>query len=166
MLRLRGWRIEGERPPFNRYVMVAAPHTSNWDFPFTMAMALVMRIDIHWTGKAALFRGPQGIFFRWMGGVPVNRSERQNIVQQMIDVFDRVKSMVLVIQPEGSRSKVREWKSGFYHIALGAGVPIVLGFIDFKRKVGGLFGHMNPTGDYEKDLEYIKSFYTDVAGKK
>lgn len=173
-LKAFGWEGEGAPPEHGRYVLIAAPHTSNWDFPFTLAFAWVYGIEMRWMGKHTLFEGPLGWFFRWAGGVPVVRHERRSVVQQMIDLFDEreklppgdpKRKLALVVPVEGTRSRVPHWKSGFYHIARGAHVPIVLGYLDYRRKRGG-FGHvLEPTGDLVADMEILRAFYADKVGK-
>lgn len=164
-LRLSGWRLEGKFYDLPKYVMIAAPHTSNWDFPVTLGICFAARAKIYWMGKSTLFKGPLGPIMRWLGGVPVDRSKSNNLVQQMVDVFNRSEQLVLTIPPEGTRSKVRQWKTGFYHIAVGAQVPIVLAFLDFRRKVGGFGPVFYPTGNVEQDMADIQAFYKDIVGK-
>lgn len=164
-LRLAGWRLEGKFYDLPKYVMIAAPHTSNWDFPVTLGICFAARAKIYWMGKSSLFKGPLGPVMRWLGGVPVDRSKSNNLVQQMVDVFNRSEQLVLTIPPEGTRAKVRQWKSGFYHIAVGAQVPIVLAFLDFRRKVGGFGPVFHPTGNVEQDMAAIQAFYKDIVGK-
>lgn len=164
-LKLSGWRLEGKFPDLPKYVMIAAPHTSNWDFPVTLGICFAARAKIYWMGKASLFKGPLGPIMRWLGGVPVDRSKSNNLVQQMVDVFNNSERLVLTIPPEGTRSKVKQWKSGFYHIAVGAKVPIVLAFLDFRRKVGGFGPVFEPTGNVDQDMRDIQAFYKDIVGK-
>lgn len=165
-LKLAGWKIEGEPPKADRYVLIAAPHTSNWDFPLTLALAFRMKIKVFWMGKSSLFHGPMGPIMRWLGGIPVDRQQANGLVQQIVDQFNRCKELIVVIPPEGTRSKATRWKSGFYHVANEARVPIALGFLDFKHKVGGINGLFETTGDYKRDLAKIQSFYSTIAGKK
>ncbi len=164
-LKLTGWKMEGQLPDAPKYVVIAAPHTSNWDFPLTIAMAFVFRIKVFWMGKDSLFRGPMGPIMKWLGGIPVDRSRSTNLVQATIDAFNRNKELIIAIPPEGTRAKVRKWKTGFYHIAHGAKVPIASGFLDFKRKVGGFGPTFMPTGDIEADMAAIKAFYANITGK-
>jgi len=164
-LALRGWRTQGTLPDVPKYVMIAAPHTSNWDLPVMLMMAFVMRADVFWMGKHSLFRGIYGPFFRWLGGVPVDRRKSNNLVDQTVDVFRQRDRFALVIAPEGTRKLTAYWKTGFYHIARGAGVPIVLGFIDYRKKVGGVGPVITPSGDLEHDMAEIREFYADITGK-
>ncbi|MDK2125697.1 lysophospholipid acyltransferase family protein [Parachitinimonas caeni] len=165
MLRLTGWKLEGKFPELPKYVMIAAPHTSNWDFPVTLGICFAARAKIYWMGKSSLFVGPMGPIMRWLGGIAVDRSKSNNLVQQIVDVYNRSERLVITIPPEGTRSKVREWKTGFYHIAVGAKVPIALAFLDFKRKVGGFGPMFYPTGNLEQDMLNIQAFYKDITGK-
>jgi len=165
ILSLTGWRTEGLLPPDPRFVLVGAPHTSNWDLPFTLLMAFAFRARIHWMGKKAIFRRPFKGFFQWLGGIPVERSQSENLVEQSIQHFQRNEQLILTIAPAGTRKRVIRWKSGFYHIACGANVPIVLGFLDYRRKVGGFGPLIYPTGNIAADMETIRTFYDGVAGK-
>ena len=165
-LRLAGWTIEGHAPALNKYVLIAAPHTSNWDFPLAMAIAFELKIKLFWVGKASLFKGPFGFFMKWCGGLPVERGKKIGQVSQLAAEFGRHQQMVIAIAPEGTRKAVSGWKSGFYHIAREADVPLVLGFLDFRRKVGGLHTVFPLTGDYSSDLAGIQSFYRNICGKR
>ena len=165
MLRVGGWQIKGEPPRQAKCIVIAYPHTSNWDVPYTLAISLQMRLHIYWMGKSSLFRGPTGLFMRWLGGIPVYIGETRNTVQQMIDRFDASDELILVIAPEANRAYVDQWKTGFYHIAAGAGVPIVLGYLDFERRQGGYLGSIMPSGDLEGDLASIKAEYRGIKGK-
>lgn len=165
ILSLAGWRTEGRLPPIPKFVLVGAPHTSNWDLPFTLLMAFALRARIHWLGKTAIFRRPFNGFFQWLGGIPVERARSDNLVEQSIRQFQRNERLILTIAPAGTRQPVLKWKSGFYHIARGAGVPIVLGFLDYRRKVGGIGPVVYPTGNIAADMESIRAFYDGVTGK-
>jgi 1-acyl-sn-glycerol-3-phosphate acyltransferase len=165
ILRLAGWRTEGRLPQIPKFVLVGAPHTSNWDLPFTLLMAFAFRARIHWLGKKAIFRRPFKGFFQWLGGIPVQRSRSGNLVEQSIQQFQRNENLILTIAPSGTRKSVVKWKSGFYHIACGAEVPIVLGFLDYQRKVGGFGPLVYPTGNFSADMKTITAFYDGVSGK-
>jgi len=145
--------------------MIAAPHTSNWDFPIMMFMAFKLGGKLCWMGKAAIFRKPFGGFFKWLGGIPIDRTRSSNVVAQMVDKFHQAERLILTIPPSGTRTSVRKWKTGFYHIASGANVPVVLGFLDFKRKTGGIGPVMTLTGDMEQDMQRIRAFYFNIEGK-
>ena len=165
MLSLLGWRKEGELPKHSRYVLIAAPHTSSWDFPLMIALAFVYDVDLRWMGKVELFESALGPMFRRLGGVPVIRSERRNMVGQMADLFRSREEFVLAVPAEGTRSYTDRWKSGFYHIAREAEVPIVLGFLDFGRRVGGLGPAVVPSGDLRADMDRIRAFYKPIQGR-
>lgn len=164
-LRIMGWRLEGAAPRIGKYVMVCAPHTTNWDGVFLIAFAFVFGLDLRWLGKKSLLKFPFKNALLWLGMIPVDRSQKTNLVQQMIEEFKKSDSLVLAIPPEGTRKQVGEWKTGFYHIAAGAKVPVVLGFIDFANKRLGIGGVFHPTGDAESDIPQIQNFYRDIKGK-
>lgn len=164
-LKAFGWRVEGGVPDVRKAVVVAAPHTSNWDFPFTMAVAFALDLEIHWLGKHTLFTSPFGPFFKWMGGIAVDRRARGNLVSQVVEVLNQHDDLMLIVPPEGTRSRASRWKTGFYYIATGADVPIILGFLDFEKKCGGLGHVFRPTGDIAADMAAIRDFYQDVKGK-
>lgn len=164
-LRILGWRLVGEARLHPKCVIIAAPHTSNWDFLYGLAIAYSANIRPGFIGKDSLFRWPLGYFFRALGGIPVNRRERKNAVHQLADVFNERDSLLLAIAPEGTRSKVDYWKTGFYYIALEAKVPILLGFFDYERKVAGFGPYIFPSGDIAADMQVIQKFYADKKGK-
>jgi len=164
-LRLFGWRREGTPPDIPKYVVIAAPHTTNWELPTALMAAFAFRIKIYWMGKDSLFRFPFGGLFRWLGGIPVNRSKSTGLVARTVETFDENKNLVIVMAPEGTRSKTGNWKTGFYHIARGAGVPIVLAFLDYRRKVVGIGPVVTPTGDIDTDMREMRRFYADITGK-
>ena len=165
ILRLVGWRVEDKLPDGKKYVLIGAPHTSNWDFVFMLLFRDALGIKAHWTAKDTFFRGPWGALLKKIGGIPVNRRSRHNFVDQIVAAFRQAEEMILVIAPEGTRSMTGYWKSGFYYMALGAGVPIALGFLDYARKVGGVSATLVPTGDIQADFTAIREFYTGIAGK-
>ena len=164
-LKMAGWRRAGHPPDVPKYVLIAAPHTSNWDFPITLAMVFSFRMKICWLGKAALFRWPFRGLFHWLGGIPVDRSKANHMVAQSVRRFAEKARMVMVISPEGTREKVPYWKTGFYRIAEGARVPIAIGFLDYFHKVGGFGRLFHPSGDIEADMEKIRGFYAGIRGK-
>jgi 1-acyl-sn-glycerol-3-phosphate acyltransferase len=164
-LRATGWQAEGPRPAARRFVLIAAPHTSNWDLVYLLALAAVYDIGISWMGKDALFRGPFGGVIRRLGGIPVDRTHRGNLVRQMAELFERSERLVLVVPAEGTRSYAAHWRSGFYHIARTAGVPVVLGYLDYRRKRGGFGPELVLTGDVGQDMDEIRSFYSDKVGR-
>jgi 1-acyl-sn-glycerol-3-phosphate acyltransferase len=160
-----GWHFAGEPPDVPQYVLIAAPHTSNLDFLAMLALDFAFQVGAVWMGKASLFRGPLGPIFRHLGGIPIDRNSRHNVVEQAVRAFQHSERMVLVIAPEGTRARTKRWKTGFYYIALGAGVPIVLGFMDYGRKTVGLGPTLMPSGDIEADMGIIRDFYKDKEGK-
>lgn len=163
--RYNGWQAHGVVPSPRRFVLIAAPHTSNWDFLNFIGLTADLGIKPHFMGKSSLFRWPWRNFMLDMGGVPVDRSSSQNYVQQMIEEFGRRDEFMLTIAPEGTRGNVRSWKTGFYHIAMGAKVPIVIGMMDYPSKTGGLGAAIWPTGDYEADMKEVAKYYTKVTPK-
>ncbi|WP_286694847.1 lysophospholipid acyltransferase family protein [Spongiibacter sp. UBA1325] len=165
--RLLGWKILGEKPEHKKCVLIAVPHTSNWDFPTMMVIAFVLGLDVHWMGKHTLFpRGPLGAIMKWFGGIAVDRRKNHNMVEQMAEEFSQRDEMMLIITPEGTRSAVNRWKGGFYHIAQAAGVPVILGYVDSNTKTMGLGPAFFPTGGYDADLAEIANFYKGMRGLK
>jgi 1-acyl-sn-glycerol-3-phosphate acyltransferase len=164
-LKIFGWRLEGRLPDVDKLVVIAAPHTSNWDLPVLLSLGFALRAKACWLGKHSLFRWPLGFLFRWMGGIPVYRSASHNMVAQSVEMIRNSEKLILAIPPEGTRGKVSHWKTGFYYIALGAEIPISMGFIDYKRKVVGIGPTLYPTGDIEADMEVIRNFYANVTAK-
>ena len=162
---LGGWRILRRTPDNPKYVIIAAPHTSNWDFIYTLACALILRLRPRIMMKDAWFRWPLGYIFRWLGAIPIDRTQANGVVAQSIEAFQQKEEMVLVVPPSGTRRKVRYWKSGFYRIAHGAGVPIALGFLDYRRKVAGFGPMFPPSGVMAADMVAIQRFYSDITGK-
>jgi 1-acyl-sn-glycerol-3-phosphate acyltransferase len=156
--------VDGSLPDLPKFVLIGAPHTSNWDFILFLVVIFYLRADVRFMGKAEIFRGPFGFFFRWCGGVPVDRSRSTGLVEQMVQAFRQSERFILVIAPEGTRHKVHEWKSGFYHIAKNAGTPVVLGIVDGSRKTVRLGQIFHPTRDLEADMKTIQSFYAGVVG--
>ena len=169
VLRLLGWRTEGltaaQVAAYPKYVLIAAPHTSNWDFPFTLMVCFVLRLRVYWMGKTSLFTWPLGWLSRWLGGIAIDRGASKNTVQNTIDTFAAHERLAVIVAPEGTRGKVTHWKSGFYHIAHGAGVPIALAYLDFKHKSGGIGRMFHTTGDIANDMAEIQQFYSGVTGK-
>ena len=166
-LKLTGWRVEGALPEVARKsVLIAAPHTSNWDLPYTLMVAFALRLNIYWMGKQSIFKAPFGGLMRWLGGIPVNRSQSSNLVAASADAIRAADGpLQLIVPPEGTRSKTRYWKTGFYYIALGAQVPIVMAYMDYATKRSGLGPLFEPTGDVDADMAAIKVFYAPFKGK-
>lgn len=165
LLKILGWKKEGTLPVEKKYVMIAAPHTSNWDFLYTILIAFAFKLKIFWMGKNTLFKKPFGPLVKWMGGIPVNRDRSNNLVDETIAWFNKNERLVIVVPPEGTRSKTTYWKTGFYHIAYGAGVPILLGYLDYKRKAGGFGPTFHPTGLIDDDMVIIRDFYSNITGR-
>ncbi len=165
IFKVTGWRAEGELPDLPKFVLIAAPHTSNWDLPNMLFLSFILKAKIYWMGKDAIFRKPFRRVCMWLGGIPIDRSKSHNIVEQSIEQFQKTDKLILTVPPSGTRKKVMYWKTGFYHIAKGANVPIALGYIDYRRKAGGINQVIYPTGDIEADMKIITEFYSTVTGK-
>lgn len=163
-LAITGWKPEGEVPP-GKCVLIAAPHTSNWDFPYTLAFAAYYGIRIRWMGKHTLFRAPFGPLMRALGGIAIERHHRKNVVAAAAEMLRNSDDLILVVPAEGTRARVPHWKSGFYHIARQAHVPIVLGYLDFARKRGGFGPAVVATDDVVETMDTIRAFYADKVGK-
>jgi 1-acyl-sn-glycerol-3-phosphate acyltransferase len=162
---LFGWKIDGAGPTVPKAVIIAYPHTTNWDMPITLAIAFALGFRMHWLGKAAIFRPPFGRLMRWLGGIPVIRSRSTNLVTSIVESLADRDEVYVIIPPEGTRSKSGHWKSGFYWVVVEAGIPIILGYLDYARREGGLGETFVPSGDLEADLEKIREFYSGVEGK-
>jgi len=158
-----GWRIEGKEPDLAKYVVIVAPHTSNWDLPLFLFASFVERIKGDWLGKHTVFWWPLGPVLRAFGGIPLDRGSSRNLVQQVVDEFNARDRMILGLAPEGTRSRMPYWRSGFYHIALQAQVPIVLIFADYGRKVCGWGPTIYPTGDITADMDQIRGFCSTIT---
>ena len=165
LLKICGWRTEGRLPDIPKYVVVGAYHTSNWDFPLGILAAFAFRADMRWMGKDSLFRWPFYSLFRWMGGIPIDRTKAHGVVAESIRTFNENERMIMVIAPEGTRSKVKTWKKGFYYIAINARAPILLASLDFRRKVAGIGPLITPSGDIEADMEIIRGFFANVTAR-
>lgn len=169
---LKGWKIEGEMPEgVKKAVMTAAPHTSNWDFVWARASFYVLRVPLNYTIKKEFIKGPLGWMLKSMGAIPIDRSPktegapRRSMVEVMTELFTTRDQLYVMVTPEGTRKYVPKWKTGFYYTALNAGVPIVVGFLDYKNKRAGIGPTIYPTGNVEEDLEKIKAFYRTKTGK-
>lgn len=155
-----------QEPVPDRCVMIAAPHTSNWDFPITLAMARVSGVKISWLGKESLFKGPAGPVMRWLGGVAIDRSAPGGMVASLAKELVDHDHMVLVVPAEGTRSRTEYWKSGFYRIAEQADVPIVCAYVDRATRSGGFGPVVTPSGDLTADMDRIRAFYAGKEGLK
>jgi len=170
ILKVTNYKIIDNTPggvnSYQKAVMIAAPHTSNWDYVYTMAVFYALEIPIKYLGKESLFKFPLGILVRKLGGIPVKREQKNNLVNEMAKLInDSTEQIQLIIPAEGTRSYSKEWKSGFYHIANTAQVPIILGYLDFGRKEVGFLDVFMPTGNYEKDLIKIQKNYVGITPK-
>jgi len=164
ILKLMGWHTVYQVPAgIKKAVLVAAPHTSNWDFPICMAALKVMNVKFKFLGKIELFTGPMGWLFYALGGVPVDRSKHNSMVEAMAQVIKDADELILLIPPEGTRSAVTEWKTGFYHVARLAGVPILPGYLDYKKKEAGIAEPFHLKGEFDADLAEIKAFYRTIT---
>jgi 1-acyl-sn-glycerol-3-phosphate acyltransferase len=166
VLRLLGWRVEGEVPNLPRFVIAVAPHTSNWDFVVGAATMFALDLRLAFLGKHTLFRPPFGALMRWMGGIPVDRASPHGIVNESIDAFTRMQRRILAIAPEGTRRQVRQFKSGFLQIARGANVPVVLASLDYAAKCVRLGPTFEPGEDVEADRRRLEAFFAPVRGKR
>ncbi len=167
-LKITGWKVEGRLPPNGeKSVFIAAPHTSNWDLPYTLMVAFALKLNIYWMGKEEIFKPPFRGIMMWLGGIPVHREKSTNLVAASIEAIKTADGpLQLIVPPEGTRSGTRFWKTGFYYIAQGAQVPIVMAFMDYEKKVAGLGPVFLPTGDIDADMAAIKAFYAPFKGKR
>ncbi|MDA8485604.1 lysophospholipid acyltransferase family protein [Pseudomonas resinovorans] len=166
VLRLMGWRIEGRLPPLDKFVIIGAHHTSNWDFVLFLAVKFVLRLNARWFGKHTIFRWPfAGLMQRW-GGVPIHRHLKLNMVEQAVERFRESREFMLVISPEGTRKRVERWKMGFYHIARGADVPVVPAALDYVNRRVVIGEPFYTTGDEQADLQQLLAFYRPYVPKK
>lgn len=160
ILRVSGWKIEGEIPAeLKRCVIIGAPHTTNWDLPISLMIAFSLNSQLNWMGKASIFRFPFGGIMRWLGGIPVDREKTTNLVAATVEQLNTQPELRILIAPEGTRAKTKGWKSGFYYMADGAKVPLVLAFVDYPNKRGGIGKIMPTSGNFEADMQTIMAFY-------
>ena len=163
---LLGWKFENNFPKeLKKYIVIAAPHTSWVDFPIAILARTAAGEMIHFIGKGSLFKGPFGFFFRALGGTPVDRSSSNNLVDAIVDIFNSKEEFRLGLSPEGTRKKVDQWKTGFYYIAKGANVPIVIAGLDFENKTIKISEPYYITNDKDVDFKNLKSFFKDIKGK-
>ena len=163
-MRLTGWRVDGGLPDLPKYVLIGAPHTSNWDFVLFLGVIFSLQANVRFMGKAELFRKPFGWFFYYCGGVPVHRKKSTGLVDQMVQASRESERFILTIAPEGTRHHVVEWKRGFYHIAKSAGIPIVIAIVDGRHKTVHIGQVFWPTDDMEADMKTIKETFEGIVG--
>ncbi|NKF23318.1 lysophospholipid acyltransferase family protein [Solimonas marina] len=166
VLRSFGWRLQVTVPDVPKLVVIAAPHTSNWDFVFGMAAVLALDLDVHWLGKHTLFRGIWGRPLRALGGIAVDRQAAGGVVRQSSDAFVAHEQLIIALAPEGTRSRVARWKRGFYHIATAADVPVLVAYIDYRTRTVGANLLVWPTGDWDRDMRPVFAFYDGVTPKR
>jgi len=165
-LRLSGWRIEGDFPTENKFVVIVAPHTSNWDFPLGIALLFALELRVAWLGKHTIFRGPFRNYLGRLGGIPVNRGASHGVVRDCVKAFEMLPALALALAPEGTRKGVSQWKSGFYLIATQARVPILPVGFDYREHVVRLMLLFHPTGSLERDLPLIQAMFGQVHGAR
>lgn len=166
ILRLCGWTVVGPLPAQKKYLIIGAPHTSNWDFPLALLALASLDLKFSWIGKHTLFKGPVGYVLKKIGGIPVDRRVRLGFIDKIVTLYNENSKMVVAIAPEGTRSKKDHWKTGFYYIAHRASLPIALGFVDYKTKRLGIGKTITTTEDIEHDFAVIREFYDGLQGKR
>lgn len=164
---LKGWKTKGEVPQFKKYVAILAPHTSGWDFVYSILAAYLWGMKLKFLAKKELFRFPLGLIFYPLGGIPINRASANDVVSQAVKIFNERDKFILALAPEGTRNYAPEWKKGFYLIARKAKVPIVLFYLDYENKTMGVGPAFEPkeNSDMKKDMEEMKKFYRDKKGR-
>lgn len=166
ILKLIGWKVEGSVPAhIKKCVIVAAPHTSNWDFIIGRLVYWRLGVPVKFLIKREVFDHPLGGLVKALGGIPVDRKKSTNLVEQVADLFNQYEELNVIITPEGTRKLVTEWRRGFYYIAQRANVPIIIGYIDYKNKIGGYGPVLYPSGNFDADFERIKAFYRDKTAR-
>ncbi|MCH7549879.1 MAG: lysophospholipid acyltransferase family protein [Candidatus Krumholzibacteriota bacterium] len=165
ILERAGWKIDSGAPPEKRFVLVCAPHTSNWDFLYFILIITFVGVKISWIGKHVLFAPPLGWIMRRLGGIPVERRLRGDVVSRMTRIFAEREEFALAIAAEGTRSRTSHWRSGFYHIARAANVPVVPGYLDYSRRRGGFGPAIYLTGDIPHDMDGFREFFADKVGR-
>ncbi len=160
-----GWNVDGEIPNVPKLVIIAAPHTSNWDFVVGVAAKLALDLDVMWLGKHTLFRGPLGAMMRRLGGRPVDRHASHDVVRDVVGVFARRERLVLALAPEGTRKRVERWRTGFYHIAHAARVPIVPVALNFGARAIQIGAPFTTTGDVDADIAALRQRFAGVRGR-
>jgi 1-acyl-sn-glycerol-3-phosphate acyltransferase len=164
ILKILGWRIENGLPDLPKYLVIAAPHTTNMDAVLFLCGALASHVRPLFTVKHTAFKPPFAGIMRWLGAYPIDRTRSTNVVDQVVEMYNKSESVVFAITPEGTRKRTNYWKSGFYHMARKANVPLVLSYVDYKRKVvGARVEPLYPSGDIQKDIEEIAAFYAQFT---
>lgn len=164
ILRVLGWKMVGQLPNEKKFIIIIGPHTSNWDFILGMVVRGAMAANVRFLAKHQLFNAPYGWFFRWLGGSPVYRHKDNNLVDQVVAMYENHDEFILGIAPEGTRSEIKRWKSGFYHIACKANVPIEMVGFDFKSKEVRFREPFMPTGDIDVDFPVILDYFRSIDG--
>lgn len=159
-----GWKIINDFPKLKKYVIIAEPHTSWRDFPIAILAKFCKGLKVNYVGKTELFKPPFGWFFRMLGGAPIERDGKLNKVQEIVSIFNKKDYFVLGMSPKGDRSLTANWKTGFYYIAKGANIPVVMATLDFKNKQVKISEPFYPTDDKDKDFEHFYSFYKGIVG--
>ncbi|MGC1183405.1 1-acyl-sn-glycerol-3-phosphate acyltransferase [Legionella sp.] len=163
-LKLFGWKVVGNLPTDKKYIVIVAPHTSNWDFPIGLFARFSQGVKIHFLAKDQLFFFPLGLFLRAVGGTPIDRSQKNNNVEKVVELFSSRDDFKLAITPEGTRSAVTRWKEGFYHIACKAKLPLVMVALDYPSKEVRIREAFWPSGDITKDFPQVLDYYRKIAG--
>lgn len=160
-----GWRVAGRLPKLKKFILIAAPHSSNWDFVFFLFAIFKFQAPVHWMGKHTMFLLPFRHLLQRLGGIPIDRTRKGNTVGTMAREFKTADRLIVTIAPSGTRQRVTRWKSGFYRIAVAAEVPIVCGFIDYKKRIVGIGPVVTPSGNMDADMKEIQRFYTNKPGR-
>lgn len=166
LFKLKGWSMDVHLPAgYERCVVIAAPHTSNWDFLYSLAVFFKLNIPVKFLAKKELFKWPLTPILNYVGGIPVERSKNHNLVDNITNMFQQQQKLMLMIPAEGTRSYVKKWKTGFYHVALTAKVPVLLGYLDYEKKIAGFGPLLYMTGNGVEDAKAIKDFYRNIKGR-
>ncbi len=164
-LKLTGWRVIGDPPKAPKYIIVVAPHTSNWDFMIGLTASWASGLDVGFVAKQGLFRPPLGWLLKALGGIPVRRDRNQNLVEQIAAAYRRRDRLALAITPEGTRARTETWRSGFYHLATLAGIPIIPAYLDWPTKTACFGPALIPSGDVRADMSVLRDFYAGKRGR-
>ena len=166
VLKILGWKLDVTIPKEKKFILIGAPHTSNWDLPLGLLTFWTLDVKIYWVAKIQMFRGPLHYFFTALGGIPVDRTASHGFINQIAEKIKQTDKMALAISPEGTRSKTKYWKSGFYYIAMAANIPICLGYLNYKDKTLGFKTVLYPSGNIDADMKIIADFYANIEGKR